>query len=119
MRALFCAGGDAFDMRIFVDVDGTLTDRQCAKSAFRANPRHDMIAAVRKLASEGHEIVLWTGNTEYAKRAAEALGVPAAVCVGKPQMIVDNEVGRWSRRLHDRTISPEEFLAKVAVGAIT
>jgi len=97
-------------MRIFVDVDGTLTDEQRAKSVFKSGRREDVIAKVKKLISEGHEIVLWTGNTKYAKQAAEELGIDAAVCVGKPDLLVDNQAGTWSRRLRKRMRTPEEFL---------
>lgn len=96
-------------MRIFVDVDGTLTQKQCAKSAFKVPPRQDVLDKVRKLIAEGHEVILWTGNTAYAKRVAALYGLDV-VAIGKPQMIVDNQVGRWGKRLKNRVISPEKFL---------
>jgi len=97
-------------MRIFVDVDGTLTTEQRARSIDKSDPRQDVIDKVKKLQAEGHEIVLWTGSTEYAKRAAEVLGIDADVCVGKPHLLVDNEAGTWARRLRKRMRTPEEFL---------
>lgn len=98
-------------MRIYVDIDGTLTAEQRANSVFRSPLRQDVIDKVKKLAAEGHEIILWSGSTSYAKRVAEYLGISTVACVGKPEMIVDNETHRWARRLHDRTVSPESFLA--------
>ena len=97
-------------MRIFVDVDGTLTTEQRIKSVFRSPWRQDVIDKIKKLIEEGHEIVLWTGNTKYAEQAAKEMGIEAAVCVGKPQLIVDNEDRRWGRRLKNRMVTPEAFL---------
>ena len=99
-------------MRVFVDIDGTLTTEQKARSVFKSEHRQDVIDKVKKLIDEGHEIVLWTGNTRYAKLAAEELGINAIACVGKPDLIIDNEVERWGRRLKRRVISPEDFLER-------
>lgn len=96
-------------MRIFVDVDGTLTQKQCARSAFKVPPRQDVLDKVRKLIAEGHEVILWTGNTEYAERVAKHYGLDVTA-IGKPQLIVDNQVKRWGNRLKDRTVTPEAFL---------
>lgn len=93
-------------MRIFVDVDGTLTQKQCVKSAFRYPPRQDVIDKVKKLASEGHEIVIFTGNAVYAKQVAELYGIPAKEFVAKPKLFVDNQ----QRRLQRRVVLPEQFL---------
>ena len=96
-------------MRIFVDIDGTLTQKQCAKSAFRYPPRDDVLNKVRRLILAGHEVILWSGNTEYAESVAKLYDLDV-VAIGKPQLIVDNEQNRWSRRLAHRTITPEDFL---------
>jgi hydroxymethylpyrimidine pyrophosphatase-like HAD family hydrolase len=98
-------------MRIFVDVDGTLTSEQRGNSIFKCPLRNDVVEKVRLLARQGHEIIIWSGSTTYAKQVAAILGIPTVACVGKPEMIIDNEKERWSRRLHRRVITPEEFLA--------
>ena len=101
-------------MRIFVDIDGTLTDKQRAKSWFRHGLREDVIAKVKQHYDAGHEIILWTGNTKYARQVAEELkdrfGIEATAAIGKPEMIVDNQNRTWGRRLKNRTITPEAFL---------
>lgn len=72
-----------------------------------------MIDKVKKLVSEGHDIVLWTGGgAEYARKAAIALGINNVTTCAKPDLMVDNEVEKWSRRLSRRLITPEEFLEK-------
>lgn len=97
-------------MRIFVDIDGTLTAKQCPKSAFKVAPRQDIIDKCKKLIEEGHEIVLWSGNTRYAQKVAKHYGIEASVCVGKPHLIVDNQKRTTARRLKKRVVLPEEFL---------
>jgi hydroxymethylpyrimidine pyrophosphatase-like HAD family hydrolase len=97
-------------MRIFVDVDGTLTKEQRANSLDKSDWWPEMIEKVNSLADEGHEIILWTGNTKYARRVAREMGINASACVGKPEMLVDNEARRWSRRIRRRFVTPEEFL---------
>jgi len=81
-----------------------------------AKPREDVIAKIKMLYDQGHEIILWTGNTDYAKRVALDLekkyGIKVVAAVGKPEVIVDNEQRRWSRRLRDRVILPKEFLQR-------
>lgn len=97
-------------MRIYVDIDGTITTQQRANSAFKCPLRQDVIDKVKKLAMEGHEIILWSGSTEYADRVAEHLNIPTVARLGKPQLIVDNETQKWGDRLKRRTVSPEAFL---------
>ena len=97
-------------LRIFVDVDGTLTSKQCGNSAFRVSPRQDVIDKCKKLIKDGHEIIIWTGNTNYAKKAAKLYGINAIACVGKPHLIIDNEKRTWARRLKQRVILPEDFI---------
>lgn len=98
-------------MRIFVDVDGTLTKEQRGNSIVKSEHWNEVIEKVKKLQKEGHEIIIWSGSTSYAKKVAEILGIDAVACVGKPEMIIDNEKKRWGRRLKNRVILPEEFLA--------
>ncbi len=103
-------------MRIFVDIDGTLTNRQVGRSFFKKEIglREDVIAKVKQYYLGGHEIILWTGNTGYARRVAEYLlekhQIVAIAAVGKPDMIIDNEVRKFVRRFKRRIMTPEAFL---------
>jgi hydroxymethylpyrimidine pyrophosphatase-like HAD family hydrolase len=99
-------------MIFFLDIDGTLSSVQKTKSVFKCPLRQDVIDKVKKLQSEGHEIVLWSGSSKYAFAVSQQLGINAIACVRKPDIIVDNQVGRWGKRLKNRTISPEDFLVK-------
>jgi hydroxymethylpyrimidine pyrophosphatase-like HAD family hydrolase len=99
-------------MRFFVDVDGTLTYKQCSRSIDKVPLRSDVINLVKKLITEGHEVIIWTGNTGYAKRVAKTLGIDAIACVGKPDVIVDNEQHRFGKKLRRRVITPEQFIEK-------
>ena len=97
-------------MRIFVDIDGTLTTKQRCRSVWRDELRHDVIDCVKEWQAAGHEVVLWTGSTDYAEKAKELLGIDCIAAVGKPDIIVDNQRNKWGKRLNKRTITPEEFL---------
>lgn len=99
-------------MIFYIDVDGTLTSEQRGRSAFKSPPRQDIIDKVKQLIKQGHQVVIWTGNTNYARRVCELYGIAAVAAVRKPDVIVDNELRRWSRRLKNRVILPEEFLEK-------
>lgn len=99
-------------MIIYVDVDGTLTTEQRGRSLYRCPLRQDVVDKVKKLAAEGHEIVIWTGNTKYAKDVARRLGIEAVACARKPDLMVDNQVSGLRRKLKRRVISPEDFLAR-------
>jgi hydroxymethylpyrimidine pyrophosphatase-like HAD family hydrolase len=95
-----------------MDVDGTLTTRQRAESFFKWGPaglRPDVIAKVNLLIEQGHEIILWTGDTEYAQRVLKASGIKAIAAIGKPDLIVDNLVRR-NRRRFSNIVTPEQFL---------
>jgi len=94
-------------MRIFVDIDGTLTKHQRRN----ADAWPEMVERVQAWQDAGHEVVLWSGNTRYARRMAKRLGLSPNVAVGKPDIIVDNQRAKWGGRLLCRTITPEQFLA--------
>lgn len=96
-------------MTIYVDIDGTLTAEQRAKSIYRSKPREDVIAKVREFIAAGHDVVLWSGSRRYARRAAKLFGLKAIACLAKPDMIIENQVGRWAKRLKKRMVLPEVF----------
>ena len=100
-------------MRIFVDIDGTLTTQQRRRSWWRAELRPAVIAAVKRHYDAGDEIILWTGTTSYAKAVAKELaekhGIVCGGAVGKPDLIVDNQDRRLARRLAGAIVTPEAF----------
>lgn len=101
-------------MRIFVDVDGTLTDKQRARSWFKDNHNTKLIEKLKKLQEEGNEIYIWTGNTDYAKSVADDLleryGLEVQGAFGKPSIIIDNERDKWGRKLDKLTTIPDDFM---------
>ena len=101
-------------MRVYVDVDGTLTSQQCGKSFFKEIPKRlDVIKQVKAYADAGHEIFIWSGSTRYASSVAEELrklGIQIAGAMGKPHLMVDNMQNTLRRRLHARVVLPEDFV---------
>lgn len=94
-------------MIFYFDIDGTLTQDQ----RIRSDADAEMVAAVRALEAQGHEVVLWTGGgTKYGKEMALRLGLSHLPVFGKPEVIVDNERDKWGKRFDTRTITPQEFL---------
>lgn len=97
------------DRPIYIDIDGTLTDRPDhpwgAPIAFR-------IAWVKTMIEEGKSIVLWSGTgTAYVRAFAEQHGLGAAVCIGKPEMCIDDNPGiRPEGRM--RIVGPVEFFGE-------
>jgi len=96
-------------MRIFVDVDGTLTKEQRANSITKSEHWNEVIQKVKELKRRGHEIIIWSGSTPYAQKVAKILNIEC-FAIGKPDLIVDNQKRRWGRRLKNRVVLPEEFL---------
>ena len=98
-------------MTYYVDIDGTLTTKQRRYWWRQPNGiREDVVAKVRALIADGHEVILWSGGTGYAKRAAREMGIDGVTCIGKPNVLVDNERRRWGNRLKNRMITPEDFV---------
>jgi len=95
----------------YIDIDGTLTHKQRRYWWRRTDGVWtEMVAKVKKLIADGHEVVLWSGGTEYAKRAAREMGVDGVVCLAKPDVLIDNQRRKWGNRLQNRMITPEAFL---------
>lgn len=91
---------------IFIDIDGTLTDLPTKKGGNVLNDRIDLI---KKLISEGHEVVIWSGGgTEYAKQFALLHGLDKVICIGKPSICVDDNPSiRPEERI--KVLTPEYF----------
>jgi len=73
---------------IFVDIDGTLTNRPDGPGGVVYVER---VERLKHLVERGIEIVLWSGGgTAYAREFAAAQGLVGVMCVGKPCLIVDD-----------------------------
>ncbi len=91
---------------IFIDIDGTLTTHGNVQWA---DPIQSRIDQVKKMLRDGKSVVIWSGGgCEYARTWASAYGLDKAVCIGKPEMCVDdNPHIRPEGRMPIR--SPEDF----------
>ena len=95
------------DRPVYIDIDGTLTDRGTAGG----NPLPERIATVRRMLDDGAKIVVWSGTgTEYARRFVKSNGLIGAIALGKPEFLVDdNPTIRPEGKMPVKT--PEEFFA--------
>jgi len=99
-------------MQIYVDVDGTLTRKDMRNSIDNAEPRQELIDKLLALVEEGHSLVLWsTRGRKYAQRAARKFGLPAVACCGKAHIIIDDKPHQLARRLKNRVMGVDEFMA--------
>jgi len=77
-------------MRIYVDIDGTLTDDPENKWG---NIIISRVKKVKEFIDEGHEVVIWSGNgTDYANEFCKFLDIKPYVAVGKPDIYIDDRV---------------------------
>jgi len=90
--------------RYYIDIDGTLTDLEDRGG----NPIEYRIDYVRRL-SQKHEVVLWSGGgSKYARSFAKKHRLLSVICVGKPDVIVDDrETIRPEGKM--RMLSPVTF----------
>ena len=95
-------------MRIYVDIDGTMTK---APNQSWGEPNFEVIDKVKKLISEGHRIIIWSvGGTSYAKEFAKKYNINAFACIGKPDMMIDDKPNIRTNPIP--LLSPDEFLKK-------
>ena len=75
-------------MRIFRDIDGTLTDNPDGLG----NVFDDRLAKLQALIRQGHEVVVWSANgKEYARTFCDANGLSPVVALGKPDLVIDDK----------------------------
>lgn len=92
---------------IFVDIDGTLTNRPTRKWGAVDELR---LAQLRDAIAAGHEIALWSGGgSEYARVFAARYGLAPAFCLGKPALLVDDNPQIRPRGLESRVQPPAKF----------
>jgi len=90
-----------------MDIDGTLTDKQRRW----AEPNHDTINKVKQMIADGYNVVVWSGSGHYARRFCKKYGIKPFLCIGKPDLVVDNQAEiRNSRRMP--ILTPKQFLEK-------
>lgn len=94
-------------MRIYVDVDGTMTERQHPRWS---PPRLDVIARVKAWIAAGHDVVVWSGTTRYARAFCRRYGIVPELAIGKPGLVVDNHPRIRSARIMP-IIDPNAFLS--------
>ena len=94
-------------MRIFIDIDGTLTT-DGSHAGGRVRPRS--INHVRRLIGDGHEVTLWSARgAEYVVGFAIDNGLgDAAMFLSKPDIYVDDHEEIRDRG-HMRYIDPDTF----------
>lgn len=76
---------------IAVDVDGTLL-------LDRGRINAPLVESLKAKADDGFDLIVWSmRGRAYAQAAADRCGLDAAVCVGKPGMIIDDCGIDWLR----------------------
>lgn len=88
---------------IYIDIDGTLTEEQ----RLNAPPIIERIEKVIELCKK--EIVyIWSGNHEYADKFCKLYGIKPSRTLGKPKLVVDNDL-RIAKKIQNVLITPEEY----------
>lgn len=88
------------DLVVYVDVDDTLVRFAGAKSI----PISRSVEHLRALHAAGAQIYCWsTGGADYARKAAESLGIASCFLafLPKPHIVLDDQrPSEWRRLLH-------------------
>lgn len=72
---------------VFIDIDGTLTDKPNGKGSAIAS----RIKIVKRIIESGTPVVLWSsGGSAYAKAFADQHGIEAEAAIGKPDYCIDD-----------------------------
>lgn len=72
---------------IYIDIDGTLTD----KPSGGGEAIKSQVDIVARLIESGNSIVLWSaGGSDYAKGFAEENGLEVDAAIGKPEYCIDD-----------------------------
>lgn len=89
---------------IFIDIDGTLTDR----SVKGGDVIPERLSALRRIIGSGEQIVIWSGGgTDYVKWFCAKHQIVGVVMIGKPEFCVDDNPTIRPKSLRVQT--PEEF----------
>jgi hydroxymethylpyrimidine pyrophosphatase-like HAD family hydrolase len=75
-------------MRIFIDIDGTLTHNP---KKMNGEPWIENIDKVKRLILEGNNVVIWSmGGTRYARKFCKKYGITPWLAIGKPHLVIDD-----------------------------
>ena len=98
-------------MRIFVDIDGTLT--RDGEQPW-GEPQKDVMETVRSAIAAGHEVVIWSAQgAEYADVFCHQYHLHPTACLGKPDIYVDDHEGiRPGKRME--WVKPAELAGYLA-----
>jgi hydroxymethylpyrimidine pyrophosphatase-like HAD family hydrolase len=105
---------------VYIDIDGTLTE---SPRKHDGTPKLQALARVRECIASGHKVVIWSGGgAAYARRFCKKHDLHPAMCLGKPQVIVDDKAmdllgGPYMQKLDAETfaangIPPERWPRK-------
>lgn len=101
---------------IFVDVDGTLLLWPTVAGAPRPGEvptvNQPLVDAIKRwlYADTARRLVIWTmGGTEHAVMAATICGLPMAICLAKPEFIIDDADAKLFHKKHFAT-HPDAFM---------
>ncbi len=95
---------------VYIDIDGTLTESP-RKHWGKVKP--EALKRVRECIASGHKVIIWSGGgAAYARKFCAKYDLHPAMCLGKPQVIVDDKPmdelgGPYMQSLHPDTFARE------------
>ena len=93
---------------VYIDIDGTLTESP-RKHDGKAKPK--ALARVRECIASGHKVIIWSGGGRvYAERFCKKHGLHPWMCLGKPQVIVDDRPMDALGGPYMEKMDPETFI---------
>jgi hypothetical protein len=99
---------------VYVDIDGTMTDLPMGTWG---TERPEVIAKVRRLIEEGHDVIIWSGaGRDYAERWAAAHNLQPLACLAKPDLCVDDSP--TIRHPNNMPIVPAERFMEMPIGNV-
>ena len=97
---------------IYVDIDGTISNHQSMQGWKTHGINQSVLSKVKRLITEGKEIVIWSGSTQYATAFCKEFGINPVASIGKPSFLVDNEIDLLLSRLKKNIMSPNDFIKR-------
>lgn len=92
---------------VYVDVDGTLLSEPNEHGVYGVNWR--LVAKLKKWMAAGGKVVIWTmGGVHHAEMARGLCGLEGAICVAKPDLMIDDASAKFFWKKH-RIVLPDEF----------
>ena len=95
---------------VYIDIDGTLTE---SPRKHDGEPRPGALARVRECIASGHKVIIWSGGgSAYVRRFCKKYNLHPWMCLGKPQVIVDDRPMDALGGPHMQKLDPETFAAE-------